>query len=108
MDSVRRRMAADIPPRLGARSIAEIEAPELMATANAIQYLPVTGGPPPPACPPTPPRAFRRHHAIHHHVHRSYVNLSERICAPLRCLRFLSVAKDALLPFRKVREQMPP
>ena len=37
VDSVRRRMAADILPRLGARPIAEIEAPELVAMANAIQ-----------------------------------------------------------------------
>ena len=37
VDSVRRRMAADILPCLGARSIAEIEAPELVAMANAIQ-----------------------------------------------------------------------
>jgi len=37
VDSVRRRMAADILPCLGARSIAKIEAPELVAMANAIQ-----------------------------------------------------------------------
>jgi integrase len=37
VDSVRRRMAADILPRLGSRPIAEIEAPELVAMANAIQ-----------------------------------------------------------------------
>ncbi len=37
VDSVRRRMAADILPCLGARPIAEIEAPELVAMANAIQ-----------------------------------------------------------------------
>ena len=37
VDSVRRRMAADILPLLGARPIAEIEAPELVALANAIQ-----------------------------------------------------------------------
>ncbi len=37
VDSVRRRMAADILPCLGARPIAKIEAPELVAMANAIQ-----------------------------------------------------------------------
>jgi integrase len=37
VDSVRRRMEADILPCLGARPIAEIEAPELVAMANAIQ-----------------------------------------------------------------------
>jgi len=37
VDTVRRRMAADILPCLGARPIAEIEAPELVAMANAIQ-----------------------------------------------------------------------
>jgi len=37
MDTVRRRMASDILPCLGARPIAEIEAPELVAMANAIQ-----------------------------------------------------------------------
>jgi len=37
VDSVRRRMAADILPCLGARPIARIEAPELVAMANAIQ-----------------------------------------------------------------------
>jgi hypothetical protein len=37
VDSVRRRMASDILPCLGARPIAEIEAPELVAMANAIQ-----------------------------------------------------------------------
>jgi len=37
VDSVRRRMAADILPCLGARPIAKIEAPELAAMANAIQ-----------------------------------------------------------------------
>ena len=37
VDSVRRRMAADILPCLGSRPIAEIEAPELVAMANAIQ-----------------------------------------------------------------------
>ena len=37
VDSVRRRMAADILPCLGARPIADIEAPELVAMANAIQ-----------------------------------------------------------------------
>jgi hypothetical protein len=37
VDSVRRRMGAEILPCLGARSIAEIEAPELAAMANAIQ-----------------------------------------------------------------------
>ena len=37
VDSVRRRMKADILPLLGARPIAEIEAPELVALANAIQ-----------------------------------------------------------------------
>ena len=37
VDSVRRRMTADILPCLGARPIAEIEAPELVAMANAIQ-----------------------------------------------------------------------
>jgi hypothetical protein len=37
VDSVRRRMAADISPCLGPRPIAEIEAPELVAMANAIQ-----------------------------------------------------------------------
>jgi integrase len=37
VDSVRRRMAADILPCLGARPIAEIEAPELVAMAIAIQ-----------------------------------------------------------------------
>ncbi len=37
VDSVRRRMAADILPCLGARPIAEIEAPELVAMANSIQ-----------------------------------------------------------------------
>ena len=37
VDSVRRRMAADILPYLGARPIAKIEAPELVAMANAIQ-----------------------------------------------------------------------
>ena len=37
VDSVKRRMAADILPVLGARPIAEIEAPELVAMAKAIQ-----------------------------------------------------------------------
>jgi integrase len=37
VDSVRRRMESDILPCLGARPIAEIEAPELVAMANAIQ-----------------------------------------------------------------------
>jgi hypothetical protein len=37
VDSVRRRMAADILPCLGSRPIAKIEAPELVAMANAIQ-----------------------------------------------------------------------
>ncbi len=37
VDSVQRRMAADILPRLGTRPIAKIEAPELVAMANAIQ-----------------------------------------------------------------------
>ena len=37
VDTVRRRMEADILPCLGARPIAEIEAPELVAMANAIQ-----------------------------------------------------------------------
>jgi integrase len=37
VDSVRRRMAADILPCLGARPIAKIEAPEVVAMANAIQ-----------------------------------------------------------------------
>ena len=37
VDTVRRRMASDILPCLGARPIAEIEAPELVAMANAIQ-----------------------------------------------------------------------
>src|SRR5208283_31828 len=37
VDSVRRRMAADILPCLGPRPIAEIEAPELVAMASAIQ-----------------------------------------------------------------------
>jgi integrase len=37
VDSVRRRMAADILPCLGARPIAKIEAPELVTMANAIQ-----------------------------------------------------------------------
>jgi len=37
VDSVRRRMVADILPCLGARPIAKIEAPELVAMANAIQ-----------------------------------------------------------------------
>ena len=37
VDTVRRRMTADILPCLGARPIAEIEAPELVAMANAIQ-----------------------------------------------------------------------
>jgi integrase len=37
VDSVRRRMESDILPCLGPRSIAEIEAPELVAMANAIQ-----------------------------------------------------------------------
>jgi len=37
VDSVRRRMEADILPCLGPRPIAEIEAPELVAMANAIQ-----------------------------------------------------------------------
>jgi integrase len=37
VDTVRRRMAADILPCLGARPIAEIEAPELVAMANTIQ-----------------------------------------------------------------------
>ncbi len=37
VDYVKRRMETDILPCLGARSIAEIEAPELVAMANAIQ-----------------------------------------------------------------------
>lgn len=37
VDTVRRRMASDILPCLGARPISEIEAPELVALANAIQ-----------------------------------------------------------------------
>jgi integrase len=37
VDSVRRRMAADILPCLGGRSIAEIEAPELVAMTKAIE-----------------------------------------------------------------------
>jgi integrase len=37
VDSARRRLAADILPCLGPRPIAEIEAPELVAMANAIQ-----------------------------------------------------------------------
>jgi integrase len=37
VDSVRRRMAADILPGLGARPIANIEAPELVAMAKAIE-----------------------------------------------------------------------
>jgi integrase len=37
VDTVRRRMAADILPCLGPRPIAEIEAPELVAMASAIQ-----------------------------------------------------------------------
>jgi hypothetical protein len=36
VDTVRRRMASDILPCLGAQPIAEIEAPELVAIANAI------------------------------------------------------------------------
>jgi integrase len=36
-DSVKRRMAADILPCLGARPIAEIEAPEIVALAKAIE-----------------------------------------------------------------------
>lgn len=36
-ESVGRRMAADILPRLGARAIGEIEAPELVAMAKAIE-----------------------------------------------------------------------
>jgi integrase len=37
VDSVRRRMAADILPRLGSRPIAEIEAPDLVAMTKAIE-----------------------------------------------------------------------
>jgi integrase len=37
VDSVKRRMAADILPCLGARPIAEIEAPEIVALAKAIE-----------------------------------------------------------------------
>jgi hypothetical protein len=37
VDSVRRRMDADILPRLGQRNIAEIEAPELVAMVKAIE-----------------------------------------------------------------------
>ena len=37
VDTLRRRMASDILPCLGARPIAGIEAPELVAMANAIQ-----------------------------------------------------------------------
>jgi hypothetical protein len=37
VDTVRRRMESDILPCLGPRPIAEIEAPELVAMANAIQ-----------------------------------------------------------------------
>jgi integrase len=37
VDYVRRRLESDIYPRLGARPIAEIEAPELVAMAKAIQ-----------------------------------------------------------------------
>ena len=37
VDSVRRRMAADVLPCLGGRPIAEIEAPELVAMTKAIQ-----------------------------------------------------------------------
>jgi integrase len=37
VDYVRRRMAADVLPRLGTRPIAEIEAPELVAMAKAIE-----------------------------------------------------------------------
>jgi integrase len=37
VEYIKRRMAADILPCLGPRPIAEIEAPELVAMANAIQ-----------------------------------------------------------------------
>lgn len=37
VDSVRRRLAADILPCLGARPIAEIEAPELVAMIKTIE-----------------------------------------------------------------------
>ena len=37
VEYIKRRMATDILPCLGARPIAEIEAPELVAMANAIQ-----------------------------------------------------------------------
>jgi integrase len=37
VDSVRRRMAADILPCLGERPVAEIEAPEMVALAKAIE-----------------------------------------------------------------------
>src|ERR1019366_532827 len=37
VDATRRRMEANIPPRLGVRPIAEIEAPELVAVVKAIE-----------------------------------------------------------------------
>jgi hypothetical protein len=37
VDSVKRRMAADILPCLGARPVADIEAPELVLMAKAIE-----------------------------------------------------------------------
>jgi hypothetical protein len=37
VDSVRRRMSADILPRLGARRITEIGAPELVAITKAVE-----------------------------------------------------------------------